>query len=301
VPAGSHAAAISRTPGLVLKSCLDTDLEAARELAAKYGVENTFSSLEELDQACHHDLIVIAAPDNNHYRIAHHVLENPAVNPQAIFIEKPVCQTQQELATLQESSDRRGILLMVNMSRRFHPLYRDLQQCISMGKTGRLTRADILYYGGWRHNGIHVVDTLHYLFGKDLLSLEVVENNEAGKDDPSYTVRCHLDGLDAVVWIHGLSDANYQLFDLDFKFTQGRLQIRNFESDISWETVEVNEKGESVLVPSKLFASEPNTSAFETAYTEILGYLDTGEAASLPKATISDISSSMKALWSVND
>jgi len=167
-------------------------------------------------------------------------------------------------------------------------------------KTGQLTRADIFYYGGWCHNGIHVVDILHYLFAKELLDLTVIENNDMGKDDPTWTVRCRLDGINAVIWIHGLSDNFFQLFDLDFKFTNGRLQIRNFESDIKWETVEVNEKGESVLIPSKLFEFDAKTSPFEIAYAEILDYLQSGEASNLPMVTLNEISPSMKILWSIN-
>ena len=29
-------------------------------------------------------------------------------------------------------------------------------------------RVNIIYYGGWKHNGIHVIDTLNFLFSDEI-------------------------------------------------------------------------------------------------------------------------------------
>jgi len=187
------------------------------------------------------------------------------------------------------------------MSRRFHPLYHQLKQAIENEQTGQLERADIFYYGGWLHNGIHVVDTLRYLFESDFEEMQLFDSVDHESNDPTFSVRCKLQGSNADIWIHGLKDSHYQVFDFDFKFTGGRLQIRNFESDITWEAARTNVKGESVLVQEQLFKETPTYSPMEALYSQIGGFLHGDGEGMLAKVTMGQVAPVMKTLWRIHD
>lgn len=295
----SHAAAIGQHPGFRIEACVDTNPLAARNFAEKFEIEDVYPSVDTIDEKKKFDLAVICSPDDTHFQVAHSLLTPGSPQVLAIFIEKPVCSTPEELKSLLELGNNRNIPIFVNMSRRFHHLYRHLKQTGFRAETGPLFRADIFYYGGWRHNGIHVVDTLSYIFDGGLVGLEVIDQAKDHKNDPTLSLRGRLSEEDAEIWIHGLTNIPYQVFDFDLKYSRGRLQIRNFESDVSWERAETNNRGESVLVPGSLLTGLPGITTFETAYSELHGFLQTGIPGNLSGVTLAAIAPVMNVLWSV--
>jgi predicted dehydrogenase len=300
-PVESHAAAIAGHPDFTIRACVDADAGVAKAFAEKYAIERFYTSVAELPETADFDVAVISTPDATHFSVAKSLFASREKPLGILFMEKPVCQHPGELAELLALSAAAEIPVVVNMSRRFHALYRQLRQRSIREQTGRLIRADIYYYGGWRHNGIHMVDTLNFLFGGRFTDIQILDSTDTGTEDPTLSVKCLLAGEDAEVWIHGLSDQHYQLFDLDLKYTNGRLQIRNFEADIRWETVVTNNRGEKVLVASNLFEGIGERSPLETAYAELHEYLSTGNLSILEPVTLKSVSPSMQVIWSVND
>jgi len=300
-PATSHAPAILNQPGLQITSCVDIDNTVVQEFSKKYKISNSYTSIDEMGSDEHHDLVCICTPDDSHYSIAEQLLRDENKCMQAIFLEKPACQTQTELEQLLHLSNSRNVPIFINLSRRFHPFYRALKKKIEQGRTGDLVRADLFYYGGWFHNGIHVADTLSYIFESQLIDLQLIDSPDNSSDDPSLTMRGFLQTNNADIWIHGLSDKYYQLFDFDFKFTKGRLQIRNFETDITWETANINERGESVLTADTLIQNTNTKSPIEFAYAELADFLHSGSSLNLENARLEEIAPAMKTLWSVNE
>ncbi len=101
------------------------------------------------------------------------------------------------------------------------------------------------YYGGWSHNGTHVVDTLRMFFGDDIeiVSARVKHHERAG--DPNLVVELDVQG--APVIVDAFEERYYQVFDATVMFESGVVRLRDFGARIEIETRHVNEVGESVL------------------------------------------------------
>ena len=189
---------------------------------------------------------------------------------------------------------------MVNHSRRFHDTYRQLRNLIQKNYFGVPVRMDIFYYGGLKHNGVHVIDTLHYLFN-DKLKLCVIGDGilTQYKRDPSFEATFVLKKSGAKVHLHPFDEKNYQVFDFDLKFDKARLKIENFESKFIFEKKVVNAFGENVLINAKLDWATTKTSCMENAMKLILKYLKTRDLSCLKQYTLDDAKDTMQALMEV--
>ena len=95
-------------------------------------------------------------------------LERPAPHePRALVVEKPVCTESDELAALSELAAPSGVAVAVDHSRRMDAPHQRLAVRLRQGEFGALIGGRWTYYGGWLHNGVHVVDTVRMLFGTE--------------------------------------------------------------------------------------------------------------------------------------
>ena len=133
-------------------------------------------------------------------------------------------------------------------------------------KYGKLLQIKSLYYGGIIHNGIHVLDTLQFLFNQKLNLKEIYEfslyNKKKYRD---YNVNCKLNfkSIKSKVYINYFNEDNYQIYDIDILFQKYRLQINNFSDEIRLYKRHRNNIKENVLKPylSKVKKDEKNTHA----------------------------------------
>jgi predicted dehydrogenase len=118
---------------------------------------------------------------------------------------------------------------------------------VRQGRLGALLGGRGVYYGGWMHNGIHLVDTLCLLFGP---GIEVTAAAPATTGRPGDAdLRVTLKADRAEFFLESFDEAYYQLFEVEIRFAQGRLRFLDFGSQIHVEAVEVNEIGERELKP----------------------------------------------------
>jgi hypothetical protein len=129
-------------------------------------------------------------------------------------------------------------------------------------------------------------------------NLEVVEKILDGrKKDFTYTVRGEL-GLEKIpVWFHGWNGNYYQIFDLDFRFSMGRLRISNFEDQVAWEEVYQNRSGERILRAQPIDLLDANESPLKNGVTAIREYLDTNRSDVLEQCLLQEIEPTMRTLW----
>ena len=105
----------------------------------------------------------MCTPDESHYEVLIEILHSS--NPPAIvFLEKPALTSRDEFNTINALATKLGTQIIVNHSRRFDERYETLQKIIQEGSFGQCLRVDCWYYGGWLHNGIHIIDTLNFIF-----------------------------------------------------------------------------------------------------------------------------------------
>ncbi len=111
------------------------------------------------------DVVSVCTPDATHFDIIKNIFESDST-PKVIFVEKPVCSNHEELNYLEYFSRQKKTQIIVNHTRRFEEKHQDLKKLITLGTLGRLVRGDIFYYGGWKHNGVHIVDIIGVLVKK---------------------------------------------------------------------------------------------------------------------------------------
>ena len=296
----SHAQAFKSNEGFELAGCVDSNLERAKKFARTIGIPFSSNILEEAFAIIHPDVVVIATPDDTHFEIAHQVLVDPGWAPRIIFLEKPACTDENELTKLLRLSTERQIPIVVNHSRRFHPLYHRLRAAIDTGQLGELRRIDTVYYGGWCHNAVHLVDIIRYVSRMELEELEVLEKIEDGRQiDPTYTVRGVLGPQKIPVWFHGWDENYYQIFDLDFRFDTCRCRVGNFEQMVNWEEVSLNSLGEKILLERPDRSIDNSEEPLVRAVSGIRRYLDDHEVDGLCQSLLKDIAPTMRSLWEV--
>ena len=156
------------------------------------------------------------------------------------------------------------------------------------------------YYCGWIHSGIHLVDIVRFIFSEEFGDLAVVETIADGREtDPTFTVRSSFGSKGIPIWFYGWNEKHYQLFDLEFRFSEGRVRINNFEQDIAWDQFYINSMGERVLRPQNKELPNCAVSSMSNAVDVIATHLDTTDISLLEGFLVSDIAPSMHTLWRV--
>ncbi len=181
----THARAFTKHPHTELIGFFDTDSAKAQKEAARWNTKS-FGSQDELFAATP-DIVVIASPDDTHSSILSACAEASAgrqkaamMGPKLIICEKPVVATSEETALIESIE----VPVIVNFRRRFDPVLVKLRESIQSGEFGRVISANFLYSKGLLHNGSHMIDLAHFLFG-DVLSVKKISSIQDWEGDAS--------------------------------------------------------------------------------------------------------------------
>jgi predicted dehydrogenase len=168
-----HARSWARLPGVSLVGVCDRDREKARWLSRELKTE----ILQEWRDVINYpglDAVSIATFDQQHARQVRGAL----LAGKHVFVEKPLCRTENELRTIRKAWVRKKPALMANLVLRAAPLYCALGRIIAKGKLGKIYAMDGDYlYGrihkiteGWRSRdktysvmaggGVHLLDLI---------------------------------------------------------------------------------------------------------------------------------------------
>ena len=247
-PVVTHAQAYYRHPSFELTAAVNRGVEGLREFQHTWHVPRGYLSLEEMLDSGQLDVISICSPNELHFSQAVQILTSHA-RPKVLLIEKPVCLGAEELASLIDLAQRTEVEVIVNHTRRFDPAHRQLAQLVRSGKLGPLVEGRCTYYGGWLHNGTHLVDTVRMLFDEEphVVSAVVASGGRIG----DHNLDVQLQVGNAKILLEAFDETYYQLFESEFRFESGRVQLLDFGARIVIEQVELNEIGERVLIPTK--------------------------------------------------
>ena len=120
----NHARILSELPECELAAVYDTDLQAAREIAEKYGTR-AVATLEEFAGAV--EAATIATPTPTHFAIAEHLLKAG----KHLLVEKPITETTADARKLVELSRETGRVLQVGHVERFNPVMSKLEELLT--------------------------------------------------------------------------------------------------------------------------------------------------------------------------
>ena len=295
----SHAHAYRIQGQFDLVACVDTNVDRAKLFAEKFSIPNFGSDIREILKSHRIDVVSITSPDVLHFQHTLDALRH-GDSVKLVFLEKPACQKPDELDRLIRESDSRNIPIVVNHSRRFNTVYKEIRRNYTNGLYGDLLRVDAHYYGGWLHNGVHLVDIIRFLFSEELENHQVIESISSGRpSDPTLTVRSELDESRVPIVLHGWHDDYYQIFDLEIRFSKGRLRIDNFETHVYWEHAVINRVGERVLSGDRVDLHQGNTTSSLIAASLIARYLEEGSRVLLQDTELKDAVNTMQIMWNI--
>ena len=91
----SHGGAYFAIKNIEIAACYDIDLVRSKNFAKLYHCQAELNLLEALNKH-KPDVVSVCTPDNTHFDITKDFLTNNH-KPKVIFLEKPACQTNNEL------------------------------------------------------------------------------------------------------------------------------------------------------------------------------------------------------------
>ncbi len=172
---------VKHLPGAELVAIVDMRKAQREQVAAGYGVQDTFESLHEALEKAAFDAVVITTPTFTHRDL----VMAAAAAGKHIFCEKPMALSVRDCDDMIAAADRAGVVLQLGFMRRFDPAFEAAAARIEAGEIGRPMLIKSLTHGpglppAWAHdlaasNGMlaevnsHDWDTIRWLAFSDPL------------------------------------------------------------------------------------------------------------------------------------
>ena len=170
-------------------SLYSRDINRAKSLADKFGVQNSFDSYDVFLKS-DIDAVFVSSPNAHHYE----QVIRAANAGKNIFCEKPIALTSAQAEEMVKVCKKNNVLFAVNYVHRYHPLVIKAKELLLNQKLGKLVSIDVHFNidfppdnnfrfkkdlsggGALRDIGTHMIDLLRY-FGGEIESINgVVEN-----------------------------------------------------------------------------------------------------------------------------
>jgi 1,5-anhydro-D-fructose reductase (1,5-anhydro-D-mannitol-forming) len=173
------AKAIKAAGDTELIAVLSRDRARAEKFTEKYGIPQTYASLDEMLQNPKIDVVYIASPNGLHAQQTIRVAEAK----KHVFCEKPMAPTPKECRLMIESCKAHGVKLGIGLQFRQHPTHIKMRELVASGELGRLVFANAQLENppvpipGWYYDpelsgggvmymsGVHRLDLLRFILG----------------------------------------------------------------------------------------------------------------------------------------
>ncbi|HEV2390591.1 MAG TPA: bi-domain-containing oxidoreductase, partial [Nitrososphaerales archaeon] len=109
---------LRRSPDYNLRWVVSSNPVNATRVQKRYGFEKSTCNYEEVLNDQDTNLVVISTPNSMHYRMVMDAIEAR----KAVFVEKPLCVTRQELEDIKNAELKYQVPLVVGFNRRYSPL-----------------------------------------------------------------------------------------------------------------------------------------------------------------------------------
>lgn len=105
-----------------------------------------------------YDVIIVAAPDRNHWALLKEIINYEEVMPKLVICEKPLCESVYDAEDVIREFEAANVPILLDYTRRFIPHYQELH------KHGKAVKGFCKFNRGLIHTGTHAIDTFR-MFG----------------------------------------------------------------------------------------------------------------------------------------
>jgi scyllo-inositol 2-dehydrogenase (NADP+) len=131
-----HAPLIAATEGLTVAAVVTSDPARQSQVAREHPEAQVLRSPEDLWATAGHDLVVIAAPNDAHVRLATEAVGRGL----AVVVDKPLAVSEAEAQSLVSGAERAGVLLTVFQNRRWDSDHLTLASVLAEDGLGSVMR-----------------------------------------------------------------------------------------------------------------------------------------------------------------
>lgn len=136
----AHLPALQRHPNAELVAVQKRDLEAAKKVAADFGVAHAFTSAEEVVGIDDLDAVVISSTPNVHYEHAKAALHRGL----HVLIEKPMTIRAAEAHELTDLARKQGVQFLISCPWHFTPHNVEARKIVQSGELGSVRMISVL-------------------------------------------------------------------------------------------------------------------------------------------------------------
>ncbi len=292
-PSGAtHAGAFFVQPDCELVAGANRRRDRLDEFGRRFGVRGLYQDYETMLLAERPDIVCVATHPGSHADIVESAVRNGA---KAIFCEKPMALDLADCDRIIDVCTANGVLLSVNHSRRWYPIFRHAQDLVRQGAIGELLSITGYCQGGkpspaWQselegpllHDATHLFDLMRFYAGEVAWLVATAlrrKHNSYPVEDASAALLHFRNGLTAVALVNELTD--YVRFEIDLQGTRGtlRLGLDSFEiaraklvsfeaaraetPDFEWQVLETEPLPELPSAPAFAIAARELVDALE--------------------------------------
>ena len=218
----THTGAYLALPDVVLAAGADSDVGRRTSFLKRSETAKAYPDYREMFEAERLDIVSVCTPTALHHEM---VLAGVRAGVRAIFCEKPLSATPEQAAEMAEVCQSAGVLLAVNHTRRWEPIYVRAKQLVEEGAIGRM-EAIVGYYPGKVFTmGTHLFDLMRF-FGGDVQWVcgqspdSRILSDEEGNLSGQIQFRSGATGCIISGW-----DRTNHVFELDLVGSAGRLRL----------------------------------------------------------------------------
>ncbi|HLH89449.1 MAG TPA: Gfo/Idh/MocA family oxidoreductase [Xanthobacteraceae bacterium] len=292
----THAQALDAAPPFALVAVSDAEPARAQAFASRWNVRNVCTKAEL--GAAGLDLVVVATPDRKHAAHLAGLLAGRRP-PRIIVMEKPLCASPQELAQLGPLLGAKSdTTVVVNHGRRLDRGHQAVRDLVSARELGVVVGVRWVYYGGWLHNGVHVIDTLRMLLGGEIEPVAPRPGCDGRAGDPCLDgdFRCGA-WPDARILVESHPESAFQLFEGEIRLQEGRVRLLDFGNQILVDRVRVNALGERELKDTREIDRTGTPTAMQTLYELCARYLEDGDDTIVSRCGAAQASATMRTMF----
>lgn len=133
-----HLNFLSKMRNIQVTGLADASIDQARQLGARYGIQDVFSSSDELMQSSALDALHILTPPAYHFDLAAMAVEKGI----HCLVEKPLALSFEETANLYAMAERNNVKICPNFIHLFNPVYMQAREAIQENELGQLIWAE---------------------------------------------------------------------------------------------------------------------------------------------------------------